>query len=147
MFLLIHTYIAGGGPSSIEGSTQQLALQGNELTDGWQSQHNVYVVLCPDFIFPPFLCILLPAMHTSRHSCHNAIENLPCNVGMLLSRSMFACCAVSQICNGLGPHEGTAVALSRQDAGAQGFVADMLLRFPAFTTACLLLSGLEPISF
>lgn len=56
VFLLIHTYIAGGRPYSMEISTQQLALQGHELTDGWQSQHCVSVVLCPDFIFSPFLC-------------------------------------------------------------------------------------------
>ena len=39
VFLLIHIYTAGGSPSSFEGSTQELALQGNELTDGWQSQY------------------------------------------------------------------------------------------------------------
>lgn len=54
---------------------------------------------------------------------------------------------MSCTCNGLGPHEGTARTLSRQDAGVQGSVADVLLLFPAFTTAFLLLSGLELISF
>jgi len=124
LFLLIHTYIAGsgGGPSSIEGSTQELALQGDELSAGWQSEHCVPVVLCPDFIFSPILCILLPSMHTSRHSCHDAIADSPCSVEMLLCKLLFKYCAVPHICNGLGPHEGTARTLSRQDAGAQGLL-------------------------
>lgn len=49
---------------------------------------------------------------------------------------MFTHCAVPHICNGVGPHAGTALILSRQDAGAQGFVANVLLLFPA-AFACI----------
>jgi hypothetical protein len=91
LFLLIDTYTAGsgGGPSSIEGSTQELALQGDELSDVWQSKHWVPVVSCPAVI-----CFLSCAY---LEVCTQAGTHVM--MQLQIYPAMLKCCCVQIVCS------------------------------------------------